>query len=128
MDAERAQLLRRSVELPDGFIDNEDVREAISRAAKGHKLWPLMAIGKGAAKALVGNVRVDGASPREEDAEAWRHVATVIDNSVRQREDRPRWDGFATEINAPTGANAKSAINLAGRLLQICDDAKKKLR
>jgi very-short-patch-repair endonuclease len=126
VDAERAQLVRRSIELPDGFIDNEDAREAVSRGAKGQKLWPLMALRKGATKALVGHIRVDGALPREEDTEAWRHVAAAIENTVRQREVRARWDAFAKEINAPTAANAKAAINLAGRLLQICDDAKKK--
>ena len=55
VDAERAALLKRSVELPDGLIDNADACEAVSRGAKGQKLWPLMALGKGTAKALVGN-------------------------------------------------------------------------
>ena len=85
-----------------------------------------MALGKGAAKALVSDIRIDGASPREADPEGWRHVAAVIANSVRQREVRARWDAFAKEIGAPAGANAKSAINLADRLLHICDDAKAK--
>ncbi|MFZ3351461.1 MAG: AAA domain-containing protein [Xanthobacteraceae bacterium] len=126
VDAERAQLVRRSVELPDGLIDNNDAREAVNRGAKGQKLWPLMALGKGAAKAFVGEIRIDGASLKKEDAEGWHHVAAVIENTVRQREVRARWDAFAKEISAPTGANAKSAINLAGRVLQICDDAKAK--
>ena len=92
VDAERAQLLRRSVELPDGLIDNADACEAISRGAKGQKLWPLMALGKGAAKALVSAIRVDGAPVKEEDTEGWRHVLAVIANTVRQREVRARWD------------------------------------
>lgn len=126
IDAERAQLLRRSVELPDGLIDNSDAREAVSRAAKGQKLWPLMALGKGAAKALVSGIRVDGAPTKEEDAEAWRHTSAVIENTVRQREVSARWDAFAREVNAPVGSNAKSAIDLARPLLQVCDDARGK--
>ena len=126
IDAERAQLVRRSAELPDGLVDNTDAREAVSRAAKGQKLWPLMALGKGAAKALVGGIRVDGAALKEEDVEGWRHVLAVIENTVRQREVRARWDAFAKEINAPAGGNAKSAVDLARRLLQICDDARGK--
>jgi hypothetical protein len=126
IDAQRAQLVRRSVELPDGLIDNSDACDAVSRAAKGQKRWPLMALGKGAAKALVGCIRVDGAPLKEEDVEAWRHTFSVIENTVRQREVRARWDAFAREINAPAGSNAKSAIDLARRLLQICDDARGK--
>ena len=41
VDAERAALLKRSVELPDGLIDNADACDAVSRGAKGQKLWPL---------------------------------------------------------------------------------------
>jgi very-short-patch-repair endonuclease len=126
IDAERAQLLRRSVELPDGLIDNTDAREAVSRAAKGQKLWPLIALGKGAAKTLVGGIRLDGAPLKEDDAEGWRHVFAVAENTVLQRQVRARWDAFAREINAPAGANAQSAVDLARRLLQICDDARSK--
>ena len=113
VDAERAKLLRRSVELPDGLIDNADACDAISRAAKGQKLWPLMALGKGAAKALVSAIRMDGAPVKDEDIEGWRYVAAVIANTVRQREVRARWDAFAKEIGAPMGGYAKTAIDLA---------------
>ena len=126
IDAERAKLLRRSAELPDGLIDNADACDAVSRAAKGQKLWPLMALGKGTAKALVGKILVDGAPVKEEDIECWRHAAAVIANTVRQREVRARWDAFAKEIGAPVGNNAKTAIDLAGRLIRICDDARGK--
>jgi very-short-patch-repair endonuclease len=126
VDAERAQLLRRSVELPDGFIDNADACDAVSRGAKGQKLWPLMALGKGAAKALVGAVRVDGAAPREDDSEGWRHVLAVVANTARQREMKARWDSFAKEISAPSGNNSKSAVDLAARLMRICEDARGK--
>ena len=107
IDAERAALLKRSVELPDGLIDNADACDAVSRGAKGQKLWPFMALGKGTAKALVGEILLDGAPVREEDIEGWRHVAAVIANTVRQREVQARWDAFAKEIGAPAGANAQ---------------------
>jgi hypothetical protein len=126
VDMERAELLRRSVQLPDGLIDNADACDAVSRAAKGQKLWPLMALGKGTAKTLVSAIRVDGASVREEDIEGWRHAAAVIANTGRQREVRARWDAFAREIGAPAGGNAKTAIDLAAILLRICDDARGK--
>ncbi len=125
-DAERVKLLRRSVELPDGLIDNADACEAVSRAANGQKLWPLIALGKGTAKALVGAILLDGAKLSDEDIEGWRHAVAIIANTVRQRQVRARWDAFAKEIGAPAGSNAKSAFHLAARLVQICDDARGK--
>ena len=71
-------------------------------------------------------ILLDGAPVREEDSEGWRHVAAVIANTVRQREVRARWDAFAREIGAPTGVNAKSAVDFAGKVLRICDDARGK--
>jgi very-short-patch-repair endonuclease len=126
VDEERAALLRRSVQLPDGFIDNAYACDAVGRGAKGQKLWPLMTLGKGAAKALVAGILLDGSPVREEDSEGWCQVAAVIANTLRQREVRARWDVFAREIRAPGGGNAKTAIDLAGKILHICDDARAK--
>jgi very-short-patch-repair endonuclease len=126
VDSERAALLKRSVELPEGLIDNDDACAAVSRGATGQKLWPLMALGKGMAKALVSGIRLDGAHVRDEDIEGWRHTAAVIANAQRQREVRARWDAFAKEIGAPTGEHGKSAADLAGKALRIWDDARTK--
>ena len=119
-------VLKRSVELPEGLIDNDDACAAVGRGSAGQKLWPLVALGKGAAKALVGAIRLDGAHVRNEDIEGWRHVAAVIANAQRQREVRARWDAFAKEIGAPTGERAKSTADLAGKVLRIWDDARTK--
>ena len=126
VDAERAKLLKRSVELPDELIGNAVACEAIGRAAKGQKLWPLMALGKSAPKALVSAVRLDGRPVDDDHVDGWLQVSAVIANAVRQREVRARWDAFAREIQAPTGANAKSAIGLAEKLVHICNQARAK--
>ena len=125
-DSERAALLKRSVELPDGLIDSDDACAAVSRGAIGQKIWPLMALGKGAAKALVSAIRLDGAPVRDEDIEGWRHTVAVIANANHQREVKARWDAFAKEIGAPTGEHAKSAADLAEKILRIWDDARSK--
>jgi hypothetical protein len=125
-DTERAALLKRSVALPDGIIDDADACDAVSRGAKGQKLWPFMALGKGTAKALVGAILLDGAPVGEGDSAGWRHIAAVIANTVRRRQVRARWDAFAREIGAPTGGNAKVAADLARKILHICDDARAK--
>ena len=89
---------------------------------EGAKLWPLMALGKGTAKALVSSILLDGAPVREGDIDGWRQTTAVIANAVRQREVRARWDAFAREIGAPAGINAKSAVDLAEKILRICDE------
>jgi very-short-patch-repair endonuclease len=85
-----------------------------------------MALGKGTAKALVSSILLDGAPVREGDIDGWRQTTAVIANAVRQREVRARWDAFAREIGAPAGINAKSAVDLAEKILRICDDARGK--
>jgi hypothetical protein len=114
------------VELPDGLIDSSDACDAVSRGATRQKLWPLMTLGKGTAKALVSAIRLDGAPIKEEDTAGWRHTAAVVANGVRQREVKARWEVFAKEIGGPTAGNAKAAVDLAGTLLQISDDARGK--
>jgi very-short-patch-repair endonuclease len=124
VDAERAALLKRSVELPPGLVENADARDAVNRGATGQKLWPLMALGKGQAKTLVNGIRLDGAAVREDDKDGWRHTAAVIANIDRQREVKARWDAFAKEIGAPLANNAKAAMNFATKVLRICDAAR----
>lgn len=122
---ERANLLKRATEIPAGLLDNTDACEAVARAAAGQKLWPLMAIGKGAAKTLVSSIHLDGTLIRDDDQAAWRHVAAVLGNFAHQREARARWESLAREIGAPAGENAKAVIDFAAALLAICDEARK---
>jgi very-short-patch-repair endonuclease len=123
LDAERAALMKRSVKLPPGLIQSPDARDAIGRAAAGQKLWPLMALGKGAAKMLVDGVRLDGAWVKENDQDGWRHVAAVVATLVRQRAAKARWDAFAKEVGAPALDNARSVVEFAAKVLRSCDEA-----
>ena len=127
VDAERAGLLRRSVDFPTVILDNEEAQAAISRAVAGQKPWPLISLGKGEAKALVGAIKVDGAALRDGDTEAWRHVSTVIANALRQRQTDARWDAFAKEIGAPFGQNRNAAIEFGRTVLRICDDTRRQM-
>jgi hypothetical protein len=88
IDVERAALLRRSVVLPKELIDSADAYDAIIRAASGQRLWPLITLGKGSAKSLVGSIRLDGAPVKEDDQNGWRYVAAVLANVTRQRDPR----------------------------------------
>ena len=67
LDANGVELARRSVELPPELFENHDACEAVRRAAAAETAWPMLGMGKGAAKALVSNIKLDGASMWEED-------------------------------------------------------------
>ncbi len=62
---------------------------------------------------------------KDDDLEAWRHIASVLVNLARQQETRARWENFAQEIGAPAGDFAKTSIELAAHVLRICDEARK---
>lgn len=126
VDAERAQLMRRAVAVPEGFVDNFDAREAIDRAAAGQRLWPIVALGKGEAKALVAAIRVNGGPVKDTDASSWQHVKAVIANLQRQRDIRAQWDEFAGEVGCPKHVEAKVSIELARATLRACQDARSK--
>jgi hypothetical protein len=123
IDAERAELLRRAVELPEGLAESEEAGAAIRRAAAGQKLWPMISIGKADAKTLVSRITVDGTAVKVGDVEAWRHVAAVLANVLRQRGAQARWDSFLREIGAPSGCHRRQAIDILRTILHICDRA-----
>ena len=122
---ERASLLRRSADIPAGLIESQDACEAVARGASGQRLWPLVSLGKGNAKALVNGIRLDGAAVKEDDQDAWRHLASVLGNLGRQRDAKAGWESFAKEIGAPAGEQAKAAVEFAADVLHTCDEARK---
>jgi very-short-patch-repair endonuclease len=122
---ERATLLRRSADIPVGLIESQDACDAVARGASGQRLWPLVSLGKGSAKALVSGIRLDGAAVKEDDQDAWRHLASVLGNLGRQRGAKARWESFAKEIGAPAGEQAKAAVEFAADVLRTCDEARK---
>jgi len=121
LDSERVELARRSVELPPGFLENDDAREAVTRAAAAERLWPLFSIGKGAAKALVASIKLDGRLVREEDVDGWRHIAAVAQHMDRRQEVAARWQTFASEVGAPTN-DAHAVAALAHTVIRSADN------
>jgi hypothetical protein len=120
-DADRAALARRSVQFPEGFLDNDDARAAVIRAAAGERLWPIFSINKGAAKTLVADIKLDGASMRGDDLEGWRHIAAVMAHATRLQEITARWIAFASEVGAPTAPSPKGSVDLAYTVIRIAD-------
>jgi hypothetical protein len=124
VDAERAALLKRSVELPAGILDNDDAKAAIGRASNGQKLWPLFAIGRGDAKALISDIKLDGVPLKDGDRNGWQHVAEVLANALRQREVHARWDALSKEIGVGAGDQRRTTIEFCGSLLTVSEEAK----
>src|SRR5262249_5659575 len=74
VEAERAQLLKRPVELPPDLLEDHYARLAIDRAAAGQRLWPLFSLGKTASKARVSSIKLNGFGLKQDDLVGWRHV------------------------------------------------------
>lgn len=123
VEAERVELAQRSVELPDGILENHDARQAVTRAAAGGRLWPIISIGKASAKALVSAIRLDGAPVQEEDVRGWCHVAAVVAHATRRQEICARWHGFAAEVGAPSDPNPWGTIDLVRNIIEATDTA-----
>jgi very-short-patch-repair endonuclease len=122
LDADRPALARRSVELPPGLLENGEAREAINRAAAGERLWPIFSTGKAPAKTLVAGIRLDRVSVRDDDINAWRHVAAVVAHAARRHEIAARWDSFAAEFGAPPSTKLNNAVDVAREVIHAADD------
>jgi hypothetical protein len=122
LEKERTGLLRRPVELPVGLLDDDHAKRAISRAAAGQRLWPVVTLGKGSSKALLGEIKLEGSRVKEDDVDGWRRVAATIANLTRRKEAIFRWNAFAAEIGAPASPDPKAAIELTREVLRAIDD------
>ena len=87
-------------------------------------MWPLVSVGKGDAKALVGAIRLDGSPLKDGDAQGWKHVAAVLANAQRQRETHARWDAFARSVGIPDGGQRRTSIEFCRSMLAACDAAR----
>lgn len=96
---ERADFLKRPVEVPEAALGSTKAREAIVRGAESGKPFGMMSFGTGAAKELLAAVKVAGLPPAS--ADDWKHVnrntllqAKVLSFSVR-------WNQFAELLSVP---------------------------
>lgn len=122
LEKERTELIRRPVELPSGLLDDDDAREAISRAAAGQRLWPVISLGKGSSKTLLREIKLEGSRVKEDNVAGWRHVGAVLANLTRRNEAITRWNAFAAEVGAPVSSNPKAAIEITREVLRAIDD------
>ena len=122
LEAERGRLASRAVELPAGIEADPEAREAVARAARGERLWPLLSLGHAPAKDRVAAVRLDGQPPGR-DAEAWRTVAEALALAGDRAGLQARWRHLAAESGLPSGADPGSP-GAAARLLAGAETAR----
>lgn len=124
LDSQRLEFAQRLVELPQGLIGNQDAREAVSRAASGERLWPILTIGKGEAKSLVSTIRLDGVPVQEGDTEGWLHIASFISYMLRRQQITARWHAFVAEAGVPRTNKPLTALDTARRVVAVADGAR----
>lgn len=121
LEAEVSELASRAVDLPQGLLHDENAVQAVRRAASGEKLWPLLSVGKKAAKALVDAIRLDGLVVAADDIQGWRHVDAFVAHSTRRVAAAARWNAFTNEMGAPTSANHKHIMTIVKDVFGAAD-------
>lgn len=99
LEATRRDLLTKAIELPAGAELNSDFNEALGRLTQGKSAfqWP---IGKGEARKLIQELKVQGVSPTSK--EEWELVASAAAWRIEIRKAVARWNSLATEFDLPT--------------------------
>ena len=121
-EAERGRLAARAIALPAGIEADPEAREAVARAARGERLWPLLSLGHAPAKDRVAAIRIDGQPPGREP-EAWGAVADALALSAARTAVAARWRHLATESGLAAGAEAGSP-GAAARLIDRVEAAR----
>ena len=127
VDAERAQLLRRSVELPDGLIDNADACERGKPRREGTKALAAHGAGQGSGESAGRRYSV---GRRAGKGRGHRGLASR-GRGHREHRAAKRGEsavGCVRKRNRCAGSEAmrRSAVDLARKVLHICDDARGK--
>lgn len=74
LKARQLEFTRHAFEIPRELVHDEEGREAIDRAAKGERLWPLLKLGARESKKLVDEIRIDDDAVPVEAVSLWRVI------------------------------------------------------
>lgn len=115
------QYLITNVSLPRLGRHRDDVVDAVRRASRGERLFPLLSLGKTDAKGLVSRIRVDGGKP--ESPAAWQKVVLHLDYETAVKNFVERWNRLAAVSSLPiivtgTDANVDNWLKNANELCQ----------
>ena len=119
IEAERARLAPAAVALPPGLEDDAEAREAVARAARGERLWPMLSLGHAASKERVAAIRLRGGAPGREAAD-WRAVADALALAASRRALAARWRHLAAECGLAAGRDPGDPGPVA-RLLSLAE-------
>ncbi|WP_237477221.1 AAA domain-containing protein [Lichenibacterium dinghuense] len=117
VEREAARLAAAAVELPPEILDDAEARAAVARARRGERLWPLVSLGHGTAKARVAAIRVRGRDPGR-DAGDWAAVDDALALADARRALAARWRQLA---GGAGGDGDLDGLAGAARLLGLAD-------
>ncbi|MFM0137834.1 AAA domain-containing protein [Caballeronia grimmiae] len=95
----RSAFIQRPVDFPLAGLDEPKTAEAVERGAKTGKPFGLVAIGAGAAKGHISQVKVNGLAPAS--ADDWKHVRSYLDLHKDIVSFESRWNVIADVLELP---------------------------
>lgn len=95
---ERADFLKRPVDIPEAGLTGTKALEAIDRAVETGKPFGLMSFAAEQTKSLVASIKVSGLAPSRDD---WVHVRRYTRLHKKVLSFTVRWNGFAQALGIP---------------------------
>lgn len=118
--SDRAEFLKRPVEVPEAALGAAKFSEAVQRGAETGKPIGFLSFGSGDVKPLVTAVRVAGIEPRE--AADWKHVGRFLKLHERVHSFSVRWNQFAELMSVPS---VKGTVQALRELELVATSARK---
>ena len=104
-------------------LANNEVREAIDRAADHGRPFGLLALGKGAAKQALASVKISGRTPTTQ--EEWAKVKRICELFDRIEQFRRRWAIVVEELGIPKPAgDPRLVVRALGEIVQVIEAAR----
>ena len=107
LEAERGRLAGFAVALPPGIEADPEALEAVARANRGERPWPLLSLGHSAAKERFAAIRLQGRAPGRAP-EDWRAVSDALAVARARAALGARWRHLATETGLDPAMEAGS--------------------
>jgi very-short-patch-repair endonuclease len=125
VEAQSARLAEHSVQLADDLLHDDFASDAIERASKGERPWPILHVGRSASKALISEIKLDGMAPRSGDVEGWRHISAVVRNRRARIELFARWNGLVRQLGGLEETPPDAQLASADQVLRSGDSFRK---
>ena len=106
-EAERGRIAGFAVALPPGLDEDAEALDAVARASRGERPFPLLSLGHAAAKERFAAIRLAGRAPGR-GPEDWRAVSDALAVAKARAALAARWRHLAVETGLDPAAEAGS--------------------